>query len=97
MLKEIFLSIKRGILSIFSDGTQKISFMRVSSGITLVSVLYTYIYKNIVTEGYVDFGAQSAYIVLFVLGAKVASGFQEAAKDVKMKEMGIQQDPTAKP
>jgi len=96
MIKETFQSIKRGVLScIMKDN--KISSMRVMSFITLFTVLGVFIEKNIVTHGFVDMPTNCLMVILVLIGGKVASGFSEAAKDVKMKEINAANpDETAK-
>jgi hypothetical protein len=95
MLK-IFLSLKRGVLDCISSGG-KISSMRVMSFLTLFTILGTFIGKNITGHGFVDLGQYAFLVILTLLGAKVGQSFAESAKDVRLKEIGIENDPTGKP
>ncbi len=81
--------LKEFLKSLLSEDYGHISFTRVTTLITMVTVLGVWVYKNIVSETFIDFGDQSAYIILFCLGAKVASKFIEVAGQAKEKELEI--------
>lgn len=90
----MFDKIKKILFQLFSDGT-KISFMRISSMITLFTILGVWVEKNIVNHGLVDMGEHMFLVILTIIGGKVIQSYGEAAKDVKMKELCI--DETSKP
>ena len=68
-----------------SDGG--VSMMRVTSFMTILTVLGTWVYKNVTSINFVDFGSESAMVILFVLGAKTVQKFSEVAGKVKEKEL----------
>lgn len=76
----------------FSENFGDISFTRVTSFITIMTVLGTWVTKNIGADTFIDFGSESAYIILFVIGGKVASKWIEVAGQAKEKEIDAQKD-----
>jgi hypothetical protein len=72
-----------------SEDFGHISFMRVTTLTTMGTVLGVWVYKNITSPTFVDFGSESAMVVLTCLGAKVAQKFAEAAQTTKEKELDM--------
>ena len=73
----MFGTVKNFFKSMLSEDFGSISFTRVTILVTMGTVLATWIYKNVVTAGFVDFGTNSAMVILTCMGAKVAHKFAE--------------------
>ncbi len=82
----MFGTIKNFLKSMLSEDFGSVSFTRVTTLATMGTILLVWIFKNLTSPTFVDFGEQSGYIILFCLGAKVASKFIEVAGQVKETE-----------
>lgn len=73
--------------SLLSENFGDVSFTRVTSLFILVSVMGTWVYKNVVEVGFQDFGVNSVYIVLSVAFLKIGNKMFEVAGQIKEKEL----------
>lgn len=83
----MFKSIKEYLKSILSEDYGNFSFTRFMSLTTLLTVLGTWITKNIQADGFVDFGENSVYIIGLVITGKVVQKLVEVAGQVKETEL----------
>ena len=90
----MFGTVKNFLKSMLSEDFGSISFTRVTILVTMGTVLSTWVYKNIVTVGMVDFGTNAALVILTCMGAKVAHKFAEVAASVKEKELDLNSSKT---
>lgn len=85
-MKNFINWIRKVVFNMLSDG-EHISSMRVVLFMSTITVLGTFIYKNVTETGWVDFGSNAVMLILTLAGAKVAQSFSEAAENVKNKEL----------